>query len=145
MDTGDGSFKLVFWGGVVGVREDVDTIGLFTSLGSEGIDNSDGFKRIEAKLETISPFPAGGKEVDRVTHDTEVAAFEGEVVAMILHGNEIFDEVLLAEGIGTLGRNIDDRMGEVEVSVFLGVMNSVVQKVGLAFAADDFPDAVLFN
>ena len=57
----------------------------------------------KAELETITPFPAGREKIDGVAHDAEIATFEGEVIAVVLHGDEVDEEVLLTERVVRLG------------------------------------------
>ena len=95
LDAVKGLFELILWSSVVGVREDMDAVRLFAGLSGQRVNNAHGLQSIEAKFKPVSPFSARWKEVDRVTHDTEIAALESKVVAVVLHGNEVDKEVLL--------------------------------------------------
>ncbi len=138
-NTGDGAFELILRSSVVSVREDMDAVGLLAGLGGQGIDDADAFEGIEAKLEAIAPFPAGREKIDGVAHDAEVATLEGEVVSVVLHGDEIDDEVLLREGFGALGRDVDERL----VGHF--VRGDVGEDMGEGIRAGDPPNAVLLQ
>ena len=102
LDTNEGFFNVFLRCSIVSVGEDVNAVGFFVSFGGQGVNDTHGLECIEAKFETVSPFAAGGIKVDRVTHDAEIAPLEGEVVAVILHGDEIFDKVLLRNNINGL-------------------------------------------
>ena len=75
----------------------MNAVRLLAGFGGEGVNDADALQRVKAELKAVGPFPAGGIEVNRITHDAEIAALKGEVVAVILHGDEVDDEVLLAE------------------------------------------------
>lgn len=102
LDASNSAFELVLRSGVVGVWEDMDAVRFFAGFGGQRVNNTDVLESIEPELKAIAPFPASWEEVDGVAHDTEIAALESEVIAMILHSDEIDDEILLAEGFGAL-------------------------------------------
>ncbi len=97
LDAVESLFELIFWSSVVGVREDMDAVRLFASLGSQRVDDAHSLQSIETEFKPVSPFPARWKKVDRITHDAEIAALESKVVAVVLHGNEVDQEVLLGK------------------------------------------------
>ena len=93
----------------MGVWEDVNLLWFFKNFSGERVNNFNGFKRIKIKLEAISYFTRGWEQINRIAFNSKIATFKSEVIAMILHGNEIDHEIRLIERAGTLSGSINER------------------------------------
>ena len=95
LDADDGSLHAFLAGGVVGGGEDRHVLDLAEDLAGEGVDLAHPLDVVAEHLQADGRLLVGREDLDGVAPHPELAADEVEVVALVLHVDELGEDVAL--------------------------------------------------
>ena len=95
LDIGDGALHAVFTRGVVGRGEDREVVDLAQVLAGDDVDAADALDVVAEELDPYRVLLVRGVHLDRVAPHAELATHEVHVVPLVLHVDQLREDVAL--------------------------------------------------